>query len=181
MGGIPAMAVGAILACGTIPGNVPGTMPGTMGTAPAMGAMGAAVGTEAAAIATFVIGAGGISGFTEPATLLRGSKGLKLPAPVGVRVGVVPIDVNETNSVGGKALGTSMPRKIECNKMHYNFDKLLIEHKFNFQCILFNDKFYDKFYKLSITCLFYRKVIANLNDIDNLFFYRSVIDNMSFL
>ena len=119
IGGMPTIDAGAILACGTIPGNVPGTIPGTIGTAPAIGAIGAAVGTVAAAIATFAIaGAGGTSGFTEVATLFKGSKGLRLPAPVGVNVGVVPIDVKETSNDGGKALGTSMPRNFKFINLH---------------------------------------------------------------
>lgn len=113
MGGIPAMAAGAILACGTMPGKEPGTMPGTMGTAPGIGTMGAAAVTGAAAAAT-VFGMTGTSGF-ETAAATAGfvaSIGLRLPAPVGVSVGVVPV-LNEANNEGGNALGTSMPRSFK--------------------------------------------------------------------
>ncbi|GBP98368.1 hypothetical protein EVAR_72871_1 [Eumeta japonica] len=36
----------------------------------------------------------------EPATLFTGSIGLRLPAPVGVNVGVVPIDASDINGEG---------------------------------------------------------------------------------
>lgn len=125
IGGMPTIAEGAILACGTIPGKVPGTIPGTMGTAPAIGAIGTAVGIAAAAIATFVIGCGGISGFTAAATPFRGSMGLRLPAPVGVNVGVVPIELSEAKSVGGNALGTSMPRNFRFISLHAILNSLM--------------------------------------------------------
>lgn len=119
IGGIPAIAAGAMLACGTMPGREPGTIPGTIGTAPGIGTRGAAGATAAAMGMLGITGISGLAamGAAAMAAVFVASMGLRLPAPVGVNVGVVPV-LNEAKRDGGNALGTSIPRNFKFINLH---------------------------------------------------------------
>lgn len=51
--------------------------------------------------------------------------GLKLPAPVGVNVGVDPKAVNEAIIVGGSCFGISNPRNFKFTNLHAMLNSLM--------------------------------------------------------
>lgn len=62
---------------------------------------------------------GGIAWFTGGLTNdFNGSNGLKLPAPVGVRVGVPPTADSDAIKTGGRVVGTSNPRNFKLINLH---------------------------------------------------------------
>lgn len=100
--------------CDTMLGVAPGIMADTIvGLTPPAITIGATVAADAAVAVVAIISTDLTNGDTAPGIHFAGSKGLKLPGPVGVIVGVVPSVDNEANNVGGKALGTSMPRNFK--------------------------------------------------------------------